>query len=146
MIWRISWKFDEDRIWFDWGRVSWELGGYWLFLTGDLKDGIIFDIICHFVRCYGRYLKFWSRSEMIWLRKDNLETWKILMVPDRGLEGWGHPWFHRSSWYMIINICPNFNILSWKKCIKNPPSSMLDLEDIDSFWLGTWRMESSLIS
>ena len=44
MIRKISLKCDEDPTWFKSG-LNLRLGGHWGFLTGDLEDGVIFDII-----------------------------------------------------------------------------------------------------
>ena len=46
MIMNISLKFDEYPTWFRSG-INLGLGGHWEFLTGDSKDGVIFDIINH---------------------------------------------------------------------------------------------------
>ena len=54
MIRKISWKFDENPTWFQSG-LNLGLGGRWGFLTGDLKDGVIFDNIDHACRWYGKY-------------------------------------------------------------------------------------------
>ena len=38
----------------------------------------------------GPILNVLSRLDLIWLRKPNLGTWRMLRVPDLRLEGWGH--------------------------------------------------------
>ena len=42
-------------------------------------------------------------------------TWRTLMVPDWGLGGWGHPWHHISSWYVILSLCAKFQLSSMIK-------------------------------
>ena len=103
----LSWKFDQDRTWFCWESISWGLEGRWRFLTGDLKDGVIFGIIYQVVVAKGPILEVWSRSDMIWLIKPVLGDWRTLRIPDWRLGWWDHLWHHGSSWYMILKI-------SWK--------------------------------
>ena len=38
----------------------------------DLKDGVIVDILNHVLDYMGDILKLLSRSDMIWLRKENV--------------------------------------------------------------------------
>ena len=54
MIRKLSWKFDKDPTWFRSG-LNLGLGEQWEFLTGDLKDGVIFDIIDQVGRWNGRF-------------------------------------------------------------------------------------------
>ena len=68
MIGKISWKFDEDPTWFRSG-LHLGLGGHWRFLTGDLKDEVIFDIMDCVDWLLRRYYKVWWRSDKIWLIK-----------------------------------------------------------------------------
>ena len=49
-------------------------------------------------------LKVGSRTDMIWLRKENLGTLRMFMVPDWRFEGLGHLWHLRSSWLMIMKL------------------------------------------
>ena len=58
----MNWVVDQGlmKVWsrselFDLERTSWGLGGCWWFLTGDLKDGVIFDIPYNVFRLYVRY-------------------------------------------------------------------------------------------
>ena len=39
-------------------------------------------------------------------------TWRTLMVPDWRLGGWVHSWHHRSSWYVIFELCAKFQLSS----------------------------------
>ena len=50
----MSWKFDEDPTLFRSGLIL-GLGGRLGFLPGDLKEGVIFEIIYHVGRWLGRY-------------------------------------------------------------------------------------------
>ena len=72
-------------------------------------------------------------------------TWRTLMVPDWRLGGWGHPWRHGSSWYVILDLCTKFQLCSMiRSASRTPPSSKSYLEDAEGSWLETWRMGSSL--
>ena len=82
----------SDIIWLLKEKVG--LGGYWWFLTGDLEDGVIFEIMNHVVKLYWRY------SERL-----------IRIGHDLAEKGKGR-----------------------------------DLKDVDSPWLETWRIGSSLTS
>ena len=75
MIMKISWKFDEDLVWFRSGLYL-GLGGCWEFLTGYLKEGVIFDIINHVGIWYGRY------HDICWGFHENLTSfgWDIDMA------------------------------------------------------------------
>ena len=123
MIRKIFWKFDEDPTWFR-SDQNLGLGGHWEFLTGDLEDGVIFDIINHVSRSLGRYpeslMKIRQDLDMAWIW-----TWRTLRVPDWRLGGWGHLWHNTSCQNMIRKI-------SWKFDEDPPWFSWLA-----SF--GTWR-------
>jgi len=55
-------------------------------------------------------------SSMIWSVSRTFHpwshTWRTLKVPDWSLGGWGHPWHHRSSWYVILELCAKFQLSS----------------------------------
>ena len=80
MIWEILWKCDQDQIWFDWKRKRRGIGGCWWFLTGDLKNGIIFNIIDQVIRWYGRY-----PESLMKIRHDKLTK----SYSPGGVGGWG---------------------------------------------------------
>ena len=41
-----------------------------------------------------------------------VHTWRMLMVPYQVLGGWGPPWHHVSSWYVILYLCAKFQLSS----------------------------------
>ena len=84
----LSWKFDEDQLLFGRERISWGLECWW-FLIGDLKDGIIFDIIDHIDSWYGRYPEIFIKIRHDLAEKGEGGTWRMLMVPDWRLRGLG---------------------------------------------------------
>ena len=78
------------------------LGGCWSFLNGylkdcvklmvlvgDLKDGIIFDIIDHIDSWYGRYHEISFKIDMIWLRKGMFGLGGCWWFLTGDLEDWG---------------------------------------------------------
>ena len=74
-------------------------------------------------------------------------TWRMLMVPDRTLGGWGYPWRHGSSWYMVLDLCAKFQLSSMIRSVSRTPYPLSPyLEDVDGSWLETWRMGSFLTS
>ena len=66
------------------------LGGCLWFLNGDLKDGVIFDIIDHIDSWYGRYPEMFIKIRYDLAEKEEGRTWRMLMVPDWRLGGWVH--------------------------------------------------------
>ena len=90
------------------------LGGCWWFLTGNLEDGVILDILDHhhmsFLTCVPNF------SSLAWLEVCQepsileVRTWMMLMVPDWRLGGWGRLWCHGSSWYVILYLCDKLQI------------------------------------
>ena len=179
------------------------LEGCWQFLTGDLENGVILDIIdCHdmwfltsvpnfssLAWCLSRTFpnlevhtwrmlmvpdwrlggkghpwhhglscfvildlcaKFQLSSMIIstsWIPVLEVHTWRTVMVPDWILGGWGHPWHHESSWYVILDLCAKFQVSSIVRSVSGTSRTQRPyLEDIDGFWLWTWRMGSSFTS
>ena len=72
-----------------------------------------------------------------------VHTWRMLMVPDWGLGGWGHPWHHGSSWLVILYFCAKFQLSSMIRSVKNPPSSKSILGG--RWWFLTGVMEDWVI-
>ena len=95
---QIFWKFDQDQTWFSREKISWGLGGCLWFLIGDLKDGVIFDIIDHIDSWYGRYpeifIKIWH--DLAVKEKVGLGGCWWFLTGD--LEDWGHLLHHKSCW------------------------------------------------
>ena len=127
------------------------LGGCWWFLTGYLDDGVILDVkYCHdmwFLTCIQNF------SSLAWIGSvsrtpcPRSHTWRMLMVPDRTLGGWGYPWRHGSSWYMVLDLCAKFQLSSMIRSVSRTPYPLSPyLEDVDGSWLETWRMGSFLTS
>ena len=131
------------------------LGGRWRFLTGVLEDGVIFDVLAHWYHGSSLYsilylcakfqlssiIRSVSRTPHPWSH-----TWRTLKVPDWRLGGWGHPWRHGSSWYVILDLCTKFQLSSmFRSASRTPPSSKSYLEEFDGSWLEIWRMGSSLM-
>ena len=83
---------DVDHSWLETWRIEWSWR--WKIMLSDAQ---------------GHILKVWSRSDMIWLWKHKLLVWRTLMVPDWRLEGWGHPWHHRSGWSLLRGISCKFD-------------------------------------
>ena len=98
------------------------------FLTGYLEDEVILDIVdlhdIWFLTCVPNF------SSLAWLEvpqeppRPRSHTWRTLKVPDWRLEGWGHPWRHGSSWYVITHICAKFKLSSITRSVKNPRPGM----------------------
>ena len=98
----------------------WDLGGCWGFLTGDLEDGVIFDIINDVSRCLGRYpksLKIQHNSDLAFYILDHVNRWmgkypesllkfwhdlaEKKLVPGWGL-GWGWVFSNFEDWLKLI--------------------------------------------
>ena len=68
-------------------------------------------------------------------------TWRMLKVPDWRLGRWGHPWYHGSLWYMILDLYAKFQLPSMNRSLSRTPlSSKSYLEDIKlpDCLLGRW--------
>ena len=48
-------------------------------------------------------------------------TWRTLKIPDWILGGWGHPWYHGLSLYMIIYLCAKFQLSSMIRSVSSTP-------------------------
>ena len=74
------------------------------------------------------------RSKFIWPRHE--VCYRVTLFVSNG----------QTDIQTLLKFNIDHNILPWKKGYQEPPYSMVDLENVDSSWLGTWRMGSSLIS
>ena len=127
------------------------LGGCWWFLTGDLKNRVILDIMDHFDWPQGRYPE---RFMLIYLLKVCQEppvldgvSWRMLRVPDRKLRGQGHTWHHESSWLTQRKTSWKFDVDIFIRSVSGIPCLWRGyLEDIEGSWQETWRTESSRTS
>ena len=117
-------------------------GGYWQFLTGDLDDRIIFDVVDYWKFCVDMFIKSVSRMGVF-----HGGTLRTLRVPDRRLWGQGHPLC--CGWP-----CLTQRKIPWKFHVDifiTSVSRMGDpswgyFEDIQGSWKETWRTGSSLRS
>ena len=51
-----------------------------------------------------------------------LLTFKIsVSIPDKVLRGWGHPWHHELSWYVILYLCAKFQLSSMIRSVSRTP-------------------------
>ena len=58
------------------------------------------------------------------------------MDPDQILKGWAYPWYHRSSSYVMVNLCAKFQLSSMiRNMSRNLHPRSPYLEDIDGSWL-----------
>ena len=51
-----------------------------------------------------------------------VHIWRMLMVPDWKLGGWGHPWCHGLSWYVIFDMCSQFQRSSMFRSVSRTPN------------------------
>ena len=90
------------------------LGGRWGFLTGDLEDMVILDVMDDLILPQGRYPESFVLISLLEVCQEwgvlHGGTWRTLRVPERRLGGRGHPW------------CPGWSCLTprkipWKFCV-----------------------------
>ena len=120
------------------------LGGCWGFLTGDLENMVILDVLDDLLlphlRCPEKFVLI-SLLEVCQeggVKKGG--TWRTLRVPDRRLGGQGHPWYH--GWPILT-----LRKIPWKFCVdifirsvsRMGGPSWGYLEDVDGSWQETWR-------
>ena len=121
-----TWKMMMVLDWIlgGWGH-SWHLGSSWYVIL----DLCAKSQLSSMYRSVSRTLRPWSH------------TWRTLKVPDWILGGWGHSWYHGSSWYGMLVLCAKFQRVS-----RMPLSLKSYLKNLDGSWMDTWRMESFLTS
>ena len=147
MIRMISWKFDEDPTRFSclalfgtWRMLrvpDWRLGGSGHLWHHGSSWYVILDLCAKFQL---------SSMNMSVSRTTHprSHTWRTRMVPDWILGGWGHSWHHGSSWYVILDLCAEFQLSSINRSVsRTPPSSKSYFEDIDGSWMDTCHHVSS---
>ena len=127
------------------------LGGHWGFLTGDLEDRVILDILDHIGWPPGRFRESLILISLLEVCQEppvlEGDTWRMLMVPDRRLGGQGNPWCHGSSWLTPMNIRWKFHIDIFIRSVSGTPCPWWRyLKDVDWSWLETWRTKSSFMS
>ena len=91
------------------------LGGRWGFLTGELEDRVILDVMDDLGRPQGRYSENFVFISVLEVCQEwgveNGGTWRILRVPDRRLGGHGHPWCHK--WSCLTLQEDTLKVLCW---------------------------------
>ena len=50
-----------------------------------------------------------------------VHSWRMFMVPDWILGGWGHSWHQGSSWYVILELCTKFQLSSMNRSVSRTP-------------------------
>ena len=78
----------------EWGVKKGVLGGCWRFLTGDMDDRVIPDVMNDFLLPQGRYPEnFMLISQLEVCQEGDIKkggTWRMFGVLDRRHEGQGH--------------------------------------------------------
>ena len=67
-----------------------------------------------------------------------VHSWWTLMVPDWSLGGWGHPWHHGLSWYMILDSCAKFQLSSMIRIVSRTPHPQSHTWRVPDWVLGGW--------
>ena len=123
---------------------------HWWFLTWNLEERVILDVIDHHdvILYLCAKVQLSSMIKSVWRTPVlDFHTWRMLMVPDQVLGGLGHTWHHGSPWHVILDLCAKFQLYSMVGNVSRPPCHWWPyLEDIHGSWPGTWRTGSSSIS
>ena len=61
------------------------------------------------------------------------------MVPDWRLGGWGHPWRHGLSWYVIFDLCAKFQLSSMIRKVSRTP--ILEVHTWMMLKVSEWSLE-----
>ena len=127
------------------------LGGHWGFLTGDLENRVILDVMDDPVWPKGRYPEsFVSISSLKVCQEGGFlygGTWRVLRVPDRRLKGQGHPWCHGWPCLTPMKIPWKFRVDIFIRSVSRMGGPSWEyLEDVEGSWQETWRTGSSLTS
>ena len=124
-------------------------GGCWGFMTEDLEDRVILDVMDDLVWPKGRYPEIFMLISLLEVCQElgllTGGTWMTLLVPDRRLGGQCHPWCH--GWPCLIQ-----RKITWKFCVDIFIRSVSRiggplwgyLEDVEGSWQETWRIGSSM--
>ena len=115
------------------------LGGHWGFLTIDLEDRVILDIMDDLEERYPEIFLLIPLLEVCQeggVKKEG--TWRTLRVPDHRYGGQGHSWHHGWSWWTPRKIPWNFHvdifIRSWSGVVRR---EWWYLKDVEGSWLET---------
>ena len=98
----------------EWGVKKGVLGGFWGFLTRDLEDMVILNVMDDLVWCEGRYPESFMLISLLevcteWgVNKGG--TWRTLRFPDRRYGGHGHSWCHGWSYFTSRKIHWKFHV------------------------------------
>ena len=106
--WYLNWKCVRKG-----GSRRGVLGGRWGFLTGDMEDRVIPDVMNDVYLPLGRYPEnFVLISLLEWGDQEWGGTWRTLRVPEQRLGIQDHPWCHwwsysgprKMSWKFQVDI------------------------------------------
>ena len=110
------------------------LGGHWRFLTGDLDDRVIHNVMEDHVWPQGRYPECFLLISLLEVCQEwgvlNGGTWRTLRVPDRILGWQGHSWCH---WWCLLTP----KKIPWKFCVDIFFRSLSRMGVLNGV---TWRM------
>ena len=124
------------------------LGGCWGFLTGNLKERVILDVMDELVQPQGRYPESFMLISLLEVCQEwgvlHGGTWRTLRVPERRLGGHGHPWCHGWSCLTLRTILWKFHVVIFIRSVSRLGGPSLGyLEDVEGSWWETWRTGSS---
>ena len=144
----------------NWGSFLGVLGGRWWFLTGDLQDMVILDVLDDLILPQGRYPESFVLISLLEVCQEGgvlyEGTWRMLRVPDWRLGGHGHPWRPGWSYFtprkMPWNFLVNIFIGSVSRrgqvltILTNniPDSGRFDVIIIFIEWPGIWKIPPSM--
>ena len=111
-------------------------GGYWWYLTGVLEDWVIFGINFDITNNHNMSLLSCMLifSSLAWLKvhSEHSHTWRTLVIPDWSFGGLDclqyQTCHHESTFYVILELYANFQLLS---VIKSTSRIQSCWEDID---------------
>ena len=121
------------------------------FLTGDIEDRVILDVMDDFVWPQGSYPEsFTSISSLEMCQERGVlhgGTWRTLRVPDRKLGGQSHPWCHGWPCMTQRNIPWMFHVDIFIRSVSRMGCHSFGyLVDVEGSWQETWKTGSSFMS
>ena len=124
------------------------LGGHWGFLTRDMEDMVIPDIMNDVFLPQGRYPENFVLISQLEGQEGGSRrgrTWRTLRVPDRRHGGLGHSWHHEWCLFSPRKIPRKFYVdISIGSVSGRGGQEGGYLEDVEGSWPETWRTGSSL--
>ena len=126
------------------------LGGQWWFLTEDLDDRVILNVMDDLVWPKGRYPESFMLISLLEKCQElgdlHWGTWRMLRVPDRRLGGQGHPWCRGWPCLTQRKIPRKFHGYIFIRRLSGiGGQEWWYLEDIEVSWQKTLRTGSSLM-